>query len=136
MINKKTPLMMHLRTKYLKNNYKNSTRYLEWIPIIYNELRSHDCPSQLPRQIHWRPIIFYQYLIIILPKQKGNNIQICITKISNEQINGGSNYHMFTNTTMFTYIRPVKCNVRNKISENPLKKVCTCHHKIIPKQSL
>ena len=42
----------------------------------------------------------------------------------------------FNNTTMFTYIRPVKCNVRNKISENPLKKVCTCHHKIIPKQSL
>ena len=28
------------------------------------------------------------------------------------QLDGGSNYHVFTNITMFTYIRPVKCNVK------------------------
>ena len=34
------------------------------------------------------------------------------TQISNAQLDGRSKYYMFTDTTMFTYIRPVKCNVQ------------------------
>ena len=47
--------------------------------------------------------------------QRGHNgkkIHPTIIKAITEQLDGGYNYHVFTNTTMIAYIRPVQCNVQ------------------------
>ena len=54
------------------------------------------------------PEDFLQYHSWLLREQKGTNIQTNPTQFGNTQLYGVSNYHMFTEITMCTYIRPVK----------------------------
>ena len=42
----------------------------------------------------------------------GNTLHPTTIKVTTAQLNVGSNYHVFTNITVFAYIRPVKCNVQ------------------------
>ena len=41
------------------------------------------------------------------------------TQVSILKLDGGSNSHVFTDTTMFNYIRPVKCNIQNINGRKP-----------------
>ena len=58
-----------------------------------------------------KPDYFCQYIRWILHEHKGNNIQTSPTQVSNSQLYKGSNSHMSTYINIFTYNRPVKCNV-------------------------
>ena len=64
-----------------------------------------------PENIIGYPEDFLQYRSWLLSGHKGNTLQKNTTKVITEQLDGGSNYRMFTNTKIFAYIRPVKCNV-------------------------
>ena len=55
---------------------------------------------------------FLRYHILLLSEYKGTNIQTIPVQVSNEQLYGVSNFHVFTKITMFNFIRPVKCNVQ------------------------
>ena len=55
---------------------------------------------------------FRQYCSWFLSWNKGNKLHTTATKVSTAQLNGVSNSHVFTDVIMFTYIRPVKCNVQ------------------------
>ena len=65
-----------------------------------------------PEKIIDNPEYFSQYHRWILSDNEGDNIQISPTQISNTQMYGGLKYHVFTEITMLTYTRPVKCNVK------------------------
>ena len=54
----------------------------------------------------------FQYCSWIISEHDGNNIQTSPTHIINEKIYVVSNSQVFTVITMFTYIRPVNCNVQ------------------------
>ena len=58
------------------------------------------------------PEYFRQYCIRILIGDKGNTLHPNTTPVSTSQLYGVSNSHVFTNITMFAYIRPIKCNVQ------------------------
>ena len=54
----------------------------------------------------------FQYFRLLLSGNKCNTIHRTITQVSTSLMDGGSNSHMFTNITMFTYIIPVKYNIQ------------------------
>ena len=58
------------------------------------------------------PEEIFQYDIWLLQKQESRNTQTSITQNNNEQLDGGSNFHVFTDINMCTYIRPVNYNVQ------------------------
>ena len=58
------------------------------------------------------PEDFHQYHIWILYKNEITNIQTSPTKVRNTQLDRVSKPHVFTNTTMLNYNRPVKCNAQ------------------------
>ena len=91
---------------------------------------NHDYPPQWSRQLHWRRRRFYHYYSWLQREHKGTNIQISTTQIRNEQINGGSNSHMFTDINILTYIGPVKWNIQIRNGRKaPIKCFWTCYHK-------
>ena len=53
---------------------------------------------------------FFQYCIWLLSGHEGNIIQKNNTQVRTSQLDGGLNSHVFTEITIFTYIRPVKWN--------------------------
>ena len=55
---------------------------------------------------------FSQYHYWLISEHKFANIKTSITHIINVQLYGRSNYHVFTNINIFTYIRPVNYNVQ------------------------
>ena len=55
---------------------------------------------------------FHRYRSWILSGNKHNILVTNATQVSTTKLDVGSNSHVFTNITMFTYIRPVKCNVK------------------------
>ena len=66
------------------------------------------------------PEDFHNYRYWLLRKHKVANIQTSITQINNSQLGGRSNLHVFSDITMFTYIIPVKCNIKIYISSKIL----------------
>ena len=58
------------------------------------------------------PEYFCQHRILLLSVHKGNTLHSTNTKVITAQLDVGSKYHLFTNITMFTYIIPVKFNVK------------------------
>ena len=59
-----------------------------------------------------KPEDFSQYHRSLLCEHEFINIQTSITQVRNTQLDGGSNSHLFSNITIFTYTRPEKCNVK------------------------
>ena len=57
------------------------------------------------------PEDFHQYHIWIICKNEITNIQTSHTKVRNTQLDSVSKPHVFTNTTVLNYNRPVKYNV-------------------------
>ena len=75
-----------------------------------------------PEKLIDNPGYFLRYISWILIEHKGNIIHPTTTQVSTVQLYGGSKSHMFTDITMFTYIRPVKCNVKIiNVSKSPAK---------------
>ena len=63
-----------------------------------------------------------QYCSWIISVHEDNKFQPTTTQVSTEQLDGGSIYQVFNDITMFTYIRPVKCNSKNlNGSKSPAK---------------
>ena len=58
------------------------------------------------------PEDFRQYCSWLLCAHKDKKNPTNKTRVSTPQLDGGSDYHMLTNINMFTYIRPLKCNVQ------------------------
>ena len=65
---------------------------------------------------------FFQYRSSILSGHKGNKLNPTTIKFITAQLDGESNSNVFTNITMFAYIRHVKCNVQfANVSKAPEK---------------
>ena len=115
------------------NDIKITEEELEWLENIHKDL-DHNLPSTtinsgIINVLHKYPENFIDnqehfrwHHSWILSEHKRNKSQTIPTQVKNVQLNGGSNYHMFTGITMFTYIRPVKFNVKIKnVSKSPSK---------------
>ena len=55
---------------------------------------------------------FCQYHSLLISGHEGNTLHPITTQVITEQLDGGSNFHVFTSITIFTYIIPVKYNVQ------------------------
>ena len=55
---------------------------------------------------------FFQYRSWILSGNKGKKLHPTTIKFTTAQLYGGSNYHVFTDIKLFSYIIPVQCNVQ------------------------
>ena len=60
----------------------------------------------------YNPEYFCQYFGLVIHEHEGNSIQIIITHSNNAQLDGGSNSHVFSKISMFTYMCPLNFNVR------------------------
>ena len=54
----------------------------------------------------------FQYHSFIIIGRKVKTLKLITTQVIMAQLDGVSNYHVFVGITVFTYIRPVKCNVQ------------------------
>ena len=81
------------------------------------------------------PEYFHKYRSWLLNEHNINILHRTTTKVSTTQLDGGSNSHVLTYTIMFTYIRPVKCNVHIINGRNPPAKVFGLVIIKIPKQT-
>ena len=59
------------------------------------------------------PEDFLQYNRWLISEDGVNNIQTSPPQVSNEQLDGGSNYQVFTNSNIFNYIGSIKYNAQN-----------------------
>ena len=60
----------------------------------------------------YNPEDFFQYFSLLLSGHGGNTLQQITTQVRTAQLDVRPKYHVFTNTKIFNYIRPVKCNVK------------------------
>ena len=79
---------------------------------------------------------FHRYISWLLSEHKVKSIQTSIIKTATSRLDGESNSHIFANITMFTYIRPVKCNVKILNSSKDPSKVIGIVIIKIPKSNI
>ena len=76
-----------------------------------------------PENIIHDPEYFCQYHRLILSVHNLKTLHPNYIKGTTAQLYGGSKYHVSTDIKLFTYIVPIKCNVKSSMSENSLQKV-------------
>ena len=65
-----------------------------------------------PENIIDDPEGFSQYRSWLLSGHKVNTLHTDTIKVTTTQLDGGSNSYVFTDIKLFSYIRPVQCNLQ------------------------